>query len=105
MTILTIKEHLQKGQMSRTAKLDVKTALEQVQQHEMEMDVTEAENILIRELSAIWTRIQNSPDSYTMDQTEFAIFNRYRADARLQNEIARQAIARYWNSKTIANSH
>jgi hypothetical protein len=38
-----------------------------------------------------------------MNELEFAIFNRYRARPELQNETARKAVSRYWNSRNARN--
>lgn len=89
--------------MSILSKMDVKEALRIA--NESDTDSPEAERVLTLELDRIWTRIQNQPDSYTMNQTEFSVFNRYRAQPRLKNETARLAIARYWNSIRAGNSH
>lgn len=79
-----------------------KEALQQA--HDSETANTAIETILEAELDRIWARVQAQPSSYIMDQTEFGIFNRYRYQPRFQNETARSAVARYWNSKTTANN-
>ena len=88
--------------MSRN-KMSVRQALESAQSSENETLDTETSTILTEELDRIWTRIQTQPTNYIMDRTEFGIFNRYRSDTRFQNETARTAIARYWNSINVSN--
>lgn len=90
--------------MSRN-KTSLRQALEKAQNNETDTLDIETSTILKDELDRIWIRIQNQPNAYTMDQTEFGIFNRYRSDTRFQNEVARKAVARYWNSKTVSNGH
>ena len=50
-------------------------------------------------LRETWTRIQAQPTSYVMTELEFAVFNHFRARATYQNETARRAVQRYWNSR------
>lgn len=47
----------------------------------------------------IWERIKMQPDSYTMSPQEFAVFNVFRCEPHFQNDIARRAISRYWQSR------
>lgn len=47
-------------------------------------------------INVIWQRIQTSPDSYVMNNQEFAVFNFFQARFS-GNEVARRAIGRYWN--------
>lgn len=86
--------------MTRNNRQDLRTALTLAQESESG-DVDPAiDRLLQHELARIWAKIQAQPDQYTMDQLEFAIFNRYRQHQQFQNETARKAVARYWNSKT-----
>lgn len=105
MSIAQVYANTQPVKMSRSNKLDVRSALQRAHQNESEALDPETEAVLTRELERIWSRIQAQPSSFTMDQTEFSVFNRYRGQPRFQNETARQAIARYWNSRTNTNSH
>lgn len=85
--------------------MDIRTALQRARDNESDNLDAETEATLVRELDRIWSKIQAHPSTYTMDQVEFSVFNRYRYQSRFQNETARQAIARYWNSRTTTNSH
>lgn len=87
------------------AKMSVREALQRAQDSETEQVDADTEAILTTELDRVWTCVQAEPDTYTMDQTEFGVFNRYRQQQRFQNEIARKAVERYWNSKRETNSH
>lgn len=91
--------------MSGHNKAEVRAALQQAQNNDSgNLDIS-TEQTLQQALDRVWQRIQDQPNSYTMDSTEFAVFNRYRSQSRFQNETARKAIERYWNSKSTANSH
>ncbi len=105
MSILQARPTTQSLSMSRNRKVDVQTALHQAQASESDTVDPTTEATLAAELNRIWTRIQAHPNSYTMDQTEFGVFNRYRAQARFQNETARKAIERYWNSRSTIDGH
>ncbi|MCJ1283929.1 hypothetical protein MMC26_003260 [Xylographa opegraphella] len=52
---------------------------------------------LDREVVRIWSRIKASPDRYVMTKEEFAVFN-YFQDRYKGEEIARKAVARFWNN-------
>lgn len=91
--------------MSRANKAELRAAVERAQNNDSGNIDSATEHTLQQGLEQIWQQIQNQPSSYIMDMTEFAVFNRYRSDARFQNETARKAIERYWNSKSEANSH
>lgn len=84
--------------MSRTSKSDVRAAVERAHRSESDRLDPETERILQRELDRVWAKIQTQPNSYTMDKLEFSVFNRYRNEDRFQNETARQAVERYWDS-------
>ena len=85
--------------------MDAKDALKRAQENESESLDPTVEAALQRELERVWTKIQAQPSSYTMDKTEFGVFNRYRGQVKFQNETARKAIERYWNSIKVSNSH
>jgi hypothetical protein len=51
--------------------------------------------ILEDEISRIWSRIQEQPDSYILSRDEFAVFNYFQARF-VGNQIAIDAKARYW---------
>lgn len=91
--------------MSRTSKSDVRAAVDRAHRSEAERLDPETERTLQRELDRVWTKIQGQPNSYTMDKLEFSVFNRYRSERRFQNETARKAIERYWNSTVSADGH
>lgn len=91
--------------MSRTSRSDVRAAVDKAHQSETERLDPDTEQTLQQELERVWGKIQTKPNSYTMDKLEFCVFNRYRSERRFQNETARQAIARYWNSITQADGN
>jgi len=104
MSVLQARPTPQLPKMSRTSKMDVPTAVRRAQESESEMLDAATESTLTAELDRIWSRIQAQPAAYTMNQIEFSVFNRYRAQPRFQNETARRAIERYWNSRRATNS-
>lgn len=87
------------------SKMNVREALRRARESETDHVDADTESVLTTELARIWSSIQAEPDTYTMDLTEFGVFNRYRGQQRFQNETARKAVERYWNSKTETNSH
>lgn len=91
--------------MSRSSKNDVRAAVDRAHRSESDTLDAETEGTLRRELESVWAKILRQPNSYIMDQLEFAVFNRYRSEARFQNETARRAIERYWNSTTSTDGH
>ena len=54
--------------------------------------------ILERAVTALWRRIQTEPDTYLMNDDEFAVFN-YFQDRFQGNDVARRATQRYWNGR------
>ena len=56
-------------------------------------------SMLKREFEAIWRKIQQQPDSYTMNNTEFRIFNALRPQSLQNDDRARRAAQRYWDSR------
>lgn len=105
MSITKICPTSQSRSMSITSKMNVRQALARANDSDADTTDAEAERILTAELERIWIRIQNNSNGYIMDRTEFGVFNRYRAQARFQNETAQQAVARYWNSISTADGH
>lgn len=105
MSILQARPTSLSPNMSRNSKSEVGTALQRAQESESDTLDVATEATLTEELDRIWARIQAQPTSYTMNQTEFGVFNRYRAQSRFQNETARRAVERYWNSRSMINSH
>lgn len=103
MSILSLPQQSRPSSKSRVHNMNPKEALKTAQESD-NVD-TSVETVLETELDRIWIKVQTQPSSYIMDQTEFGIFNRYRSQPRFQNETARSAVARYWDSKTVANSH
>lgn len=91
--------------MSGSNKSNVQAALQQARSNESGQLDASTEQTLRQELNRVWALIQNAPNSYTMDSTEFAVFNRYRAEPSFQNETARKAVERYWNNTSSTNSH
>ncbi|KIX07523.1 uncharacterized protein Z518_02176 [Rhinocladiella mackenziei CBS 650.93] len=89
--------------MSRTPKLTVRQALQIAQNSQTGQIDPQILQILEEALAQIWTRIQAQPNTYFMNELEFAIFNRYRGRSEFQNETARKAVSRYWNSRGTRN--
>lgn len=59
------------------------------------------EAVLLSAMNTIWAAITAAPDTYTMDNLEFKVFNRYRnSDSRYANSTAQRAVLRYWNART-----
>lgn len=77
----------------------MEAAVERAHRNESERLDAGTEDTLRRELDRVWGLIRSRPTSYTMDKTEFAVFNRYRGENRYQNETAQKAVERYWNSR------
>lgn len=89
--------------MPSTVQVTLRGALDIAQRNESgDLDPRIA-RILEAELAKIWREIQAHPNSYTMTQLQFAVFNRYRARPEFQNEIARKAVERYWSSQSANN--
>lgn len=72
-------------------------ALEQVRNNENGQPPANALMALERALAALWSRILADPDRYVMNREEFAIFNFHRSRYEA-SEVARRAVARYWNN-------
>ena len=53
--------------------------------------------VLEKYIRQLWARIQDNSDSYVMSKEEFAVFN-YFQDRYKNNDIARRAVARFWNN-------
>ncbi|KIW44531.1 uncharacterized protein PV06_02992 [Exophiala oligosperma] len=84
--------------MSRTIKITTRQAIQIAQNSENGSIDPIILHLLELALCRIWQNIQSEPDSYVMTQVEFAVFNYHRALPELQNETAREAISRYWDS-------
>ncbi|KIX97038.1 uncharacterized protein Z520_07152 [Fonsecaea multimorphosa CBS 102226] len=90
--------------MSRTYETTVRQALQMAQNSptgELDPQILQ---ILENYLTQLWGRIQAQPETYVMTVLEFAVFNLFRARAEFQNETARKAISRYWDSHTASNN-
>jgi len=85
--------------MSRTDGVTVRQALQIAQNSTTEQLEPRIVQLLEEHLRQTWGRIEAHPKTYVMDALEFAVFNRYRARAQFQNETARKAVKRYWDSK------
>ena len=72
-------------------------ALEQARSTDSTQLPTITAMVLERALATIWAKILAGPDVYVMSREEFAVFNFFRMRFRT-SELARSAIARYWNS-------
>lgn len=89
--------------MSRTVQLSLRNALQIAQNSQSEQIDPRISQILEDALAKIWRNIQAQPNSYIMSELEFAVFNRYRGRPEFQNETARKAVSRYWNSRSANN--
>ncbi|EXJ70616.1 uncharacterized protein A1O5_06687 [Cladophialophora psammophila CBS 110553] len=89
--------------MSRTLEVTVRQALQIAQNSQTGVIDPQILQILENYLSRTWSRIQAEPDTYIMDGLEFAVFNHFRARSEFQNETARKAVSRYWNSRTASD--
>ncbi len=85
--------------MSRTNEMSVRQALQVAQNSETGQIDPRILRLLETQLVKVWTNIQANPGSYVMTETEFAVFNYFRARSELQNETARKAISRYWDNR------
>lgn len=86
--------------MSRTIEMTVRQALQIAQNSPTGQVDPQILRILEDYLSQIWQRIQDRPNTYVMNALEFAVFNHYRARTEFQNETARKAVSRYWDSRS-----
>jgi len=89
--------------MSRTVQLSLRSALQIAQNSQTEHIDPRITQILEDALAKIWRNVQAQPNSYIMSELEFAVFNRYRSRPEFQNETARKAVSRYWNSRSANN--
>ena len=89
--------------MSRTVQLSLRNAIHIAQNSQTEQLDPRITQILEEALAKIWRNVQAQPNSYIMSELEFSVFNRYRARAEFQNETARKAVSRYWNSQSANN--
>lgn len=77
----------------------VQRALETADSTEVVSPPVEA--VLLSAMNTIWIAITAAPETYTMDNLEFKVFNRYRnSDPRYENPTAQRAVQRYWNART-----
>lgn len=53
--------------------------------------------ILEAAVATLWRRIQTQPDTYLMSTGEYSLFTYFQE--RFQDEVARRARERYWDSK------
>lgn len=89
--------------MSRHSPNTVKQALRTAQDDTDGNIDPQVLQILEEVLALIWRKVQRHPNSYVMSEVEFGIFNRYRARQEFQNDTARKAVARYWNSRSAVD--
>ncbi|KIW35486.1 uncharacterized protein PV07_02182 [Cladophialophora immunda] len=78
--------------MSRTPTMTVRQALQIAQNSETDELDPQILQILETFLRQLWGRIQSLPETYIMDELEFAVFNHSRARSEFQNETARKAL-------------
>ena len=76
--------------------MTVQRALDLVRDSEPDSIPPTAMQTLEAAVGIIWQRIQATPDSYVMNNQEFAVFNFFQTRFT-GNEVARRAIGRYWN--------
>ena len=87
--------------MSRDSPNIVKQAIEFYQHSSGSVD-NRTMKIIEKEFNYIWSAIQRQPDSYTMNDTEFKVFNQYYNNLKpelQQKPAARTALKRYWNNR------
>lgn len=89
--------------MSRTNQHTIRQALQIAQNSHNDNIDRRVIEILEAALAQIWRKIQAQPNSYVMTDLEFGIFNRYRGRREFQNETARKAVSRYWNSRNASD--
>jgi hypothetical protein len=77
----------------------VEQALRLVQDNPNGSTNTQAKAVLSKEVTRIWRNIQAQPNSYVMDNLEFAVFNCYRNNPDYVNATGQQAVQRYWNHR------
>lgn len=76
---------------------DFRQALERAQSSEdghLDPETSDTLETAIREL---WRRIERDPSGYVLTRDEFALFNYFR-DRYRGSILARNAVARFWNS-------
>ncbi|EXJ79592.1 hypothetical protein A1O3_07871 [Capronia epimyces CBS 606.96] len=91
--------------MSRTVELTVRQALNIAQNSPSGQIDPQILRLLESSLAQIWRNIQAQPNTYVMNDLEFAVFNHFRARSDFQNETARKAVSRYWNSRNARQNH
>lgn len=84
--------------MSKTVELTLKQALHIAQNSQSEEIDPRVLAVLEAGLKRIWRDVLARPNTYVMTKLEFGVFNRYRARPEYQNETARKAVSRYWDS-------
>ena len=89
--------------MSRTIAITLRQAINIAHNSQTERLDPQVARILEEALQRIWRSIQDQPNSYVMTELEFSVFNRYRSRPEFQNEVARKAVSRYWNSHNTNN--
>lgn len=82
------------GAVDGLGTLTIQRALDIARNTEGELDPVVSQYLELQ-LSEVWKRINERPDSYILNKDEFAIFNFYiqRFDG---SHIAERAIARFW---------
>ena len=83
--------------MARTP--TVEQALRMVQDNPNGTNNSTAKAVLQKELARIWQNIQAQPNSYVMDNLEFAVFNCYRNTPDYNNHTGQRAVQRYWDNR------
>jgi hypothetical protein len=78
----------------------VEQALRQVQDNPDGTSNSQARAVLQKELARIWRNIQDKPNSYVMNNLEFAVFNCHRNSPEYSNQVGQRAVKRYWDSRS-----
>ena len=78
----------------------VEQALRMIQDNPNGTNNTQARDVLQKELARIWRNIQDNPNSYVMDNLEFAVFNCHRNSPEYTNQVGQRAVKRYWDNRS-----
>jgi len=89
--------------MSRTVEVTIRQALQAAQNTPTDQMDPRLLEVLENALTQVWRNIQAQPNAYVMTELEFSVFNFFRARTEFQNETARKAIQRYWDSKRVTD--
>ena len=89
--------------MSRSLQTRVREALQIAQNSTTGLIDYGSAQSLENYLRETWGRVLAHPNTYIMTELEFAVFNHFRARAEYQNETARKAVQRFWDSRRASD--